>query len=212
MLLGKAFKAARNYLDLSQPQVADALSMSTGALLAIEKGESKMQMATERKLIQFFALKGIIFENNKIVINNSTITEMDGDDWWNNCLRDIAETLKNSKNKELLLQCSDDSLSSEETNDIIREMRKNGITMRQIIKDGNTQMMGYENEYRWMSKENFSSRVTAIYADKVTICADDNTKGLIFKDAGLAQNFRNNFNELWKYLPEAGRSTADVRY
>lgn len=211
MEFGKAIKAARNYLDMSQPDLADALGMSSTALLAIEKGGG-MQKKTELKILEFFELKGITFENDGIKIKTNSITTIEGEDWWNRCLHDIHQTLVDDKRKELLLMCADDRLSPPSTNDIIRNMRKDGITMRQIIEEGNTYMMGYENEYKWMSKENFSPRVEAIYADKVIICAEDNSKAVVFKDAGLAQNRRNTFNELWKYLADPERSTADERF
>ncbi len=212
MNFGRAIKAARNYLGMSQPELAEVLRMSSAGILGIEKGETTPQANTHKKLINYFMLRGITFENDAICIKSNSIITIDGKNWWNEVLADVHETLKNNKDKEVLFLFSDDSLSPHKVNEQMKAMRNDGITMRQIIKEDNTFMMGYENEYKWMPKEYFALRVSLVYADKYVVCAEDNTKAVIFKDAGLADQIRNMFNFMWSNLPNAKRSTANERF
>jgi transcriptional regulator with XRE-family HTH domain len=213
MNFGKAIKAARNYLDLTQPELAEALNMSKAGIVNLENGETRPQTATERKLLNYFSLRGIIFDDNSIQIKTESITTFDGPNWWNDCLDDVYETLFDQKDKELLLLCANDRLSSSKTNDQIRHMRSKGISVRQIIQEGDTYMMGDEKEYKWIPEHRFSERVSAIYGDKYIVCAEDNSRAIIFKDIGLAEQQRAIFETLWGYLPSPNkRSTADERF
>jgi DNA-binding XRE family transcriptional regulator len=212
MKLGKAIKAARNYLDMSQPELAQAIGMSVQALLNIETGESNPRSTTEKKIFNFFLLNGISFSSDGIVIKDTGIATIDGDNWWLDTLDDVHKSLIDQKDKELLLLCADDTKSSPETIEKYKAMRKDGIRMRQIVEEDNTYLMGYENEYRWMPKEFFVNRVSLIYGNKYVICADDNSKAIVISDAELADTQRQVFEYMWNTLKEPTRSTADVRY
>jgi transcriptional regulator with XRE-family HTH domain len=212
MKLGKAIKAARNYLDMSQPELAEAIGMSVQALLNIETGESNPRSSTEKKIFNFFLLNGISFGNEGIIIKDTGIATIDGDNWWLDTLDDVHNSLVNQKEKELLLLCADDAKSSPDTINKYKAMRKDGIQMRQIVEEDNTCLMGYENEYRWMPKEFFVNRVSLIYGNKYVICADDNSKAIVISDAELADTQRQIFEYLWSALKEPTRSTSDVRY
>lgn len=213
MKLGKAIKAARNYLDMSQPELAEAIGISAQALLNIETGESTPRSGTEKKIFNYFLLRGIEFNKDGIAIKDTGIVTIEGDNWWLDSLDDVHNSLIDQENKSLLILCADDRMSSPETVDKYKFMRKDGIIMRQIVEEDNTYLMGYENEYRWMPKEFFVNRVSLIYGNKYLICADDNSKAIVISDAELADTQRQIFEYMWGTMSEPSkRSNADVRF
>jgi len=63
-----------------------------------------------------------------------------------------------------------------------------------------------------MPKERFNNYVSLIYGDKVAVCADINTKAVIFKDASLARTWKNLFETMWDALKTPEKSDANERF
>ena len=108
----------------------------------------------------------------------------------------------------MLLFCSDDRESPEVVNNMYRKIRNQGVRMRQLVKEENTYLLGGLDEYRWIPKEFFVNYVTLVYGDKVCICAENNTKALIFKDMQMAKMMRNLFNWNWNNADKPTETTA----
>jgi len=125
---------------------------------------------------------------------------------------DVYATLREARERECLFVCADDRESPPAVNDRYRKLRNAGIRFRQLVREGNSYLMGPPSEYRWVPKERFRNNVTLIYADKVAVTAGERSRAVIFKDAELAASWRNLVELLWQHLEQPERSTADERF
>jgi hypothetical protein len=103
-------------------------------------------------------------------------------------------------------------MSPPEVNNLYRKIRAAGVSMRQLVEEGNPYLMGPLDEYRYMPKERFNNYVSLIYGDKVAVCTDGNTKALIFKDPLLAKTWKNLFDLMWDVLKQPEKSNADEKF
>lgn len=125
----------------------------------------------------------------------------------------MGSTLREEENPELLVDMADDRLSPPEVVEKYRNLRKEGVKMRQTIKEGNTYMMGPVSEYRWIPEKRFIPWVTLIYGDKVALMLDEDKKCSVTTDHNLANKVRNSFELVWEILQEPNvKSTADVQF
>lgn len=205
-------RAARALLDWTQDRLAMAAGLSALSVSNIEKGAQDPSARTLDKIRRALEAGGIAFTERGLERRDTAVYEIGGGpDWWVRVLDDARASLEGAPGAEILFLFSDDRESPPEVNARLRAMRASGIGVRQIVCAGNTHLLGSESEYRWVPAEYFKNRVTLVYGDKTAICAEDNTKAVIVKDAGLAETWRNLFEMLWRgvSLSKPDRSTAN---
>ena len=142
--------------------------------------------------------------------------------WARNDVQSAAKTLaknehaqslvKNEIQKELLIYGGDNRVYTSDIIEKFREMRKAGIQMREMVCEGNTYLLGPEEEYRWIPKKRFKNFNTIVYGDNV--CLDfRGWAGILIVNKDWAFTERNKFEMLWEAgLPIRGFSSADTRY
>ncbi len=91
-------------------------------------------------------------------------------------------------------------------------MRKDGIKMRQLIKEGNEYIIGPLDEYRYIPAKFFANRVTLIYGDRIANETADVHRGIIRVDSLNAEIQRSTFNMLWEMLEKPRKSIADEHF
>lgn len=194
--------------------MAERAGISPSSMAAIEQGRVEPEMATIEKITRACEQQGVFITENGVIQRSAGFYEVSGGDWWLRVLDDVYYSLLDKDGAECLFMFSDDRASPPEVNNRIRKIRNAGIGMRQIVEEGNRFLMGPVTEYKWVPRQYFQNYVTLIYGDKVAVCADDNTKAVIFKDAQLAAAWRNLFEMMWgkETLIDPDRSTADERF
>ena len=204
-------RAGRELLGLKQSDIADMLGASLSKVSRAESGETKsgdvlleIRTALEKSGIRFTA-SGVEITENRMEV-------FEGEGWFLRLLGDVATSLKNIPDAELLVECGDDKKSTPAAIACLKDIRRAGIKMRVMVEEGNTYLMGVLSEYRYIPKERFNNYITLIYADKFAICTDNGTKAILFQDSVLAKTRRNIFDLLWGELKKPTRSTARERY
>ena len=208
-------KAARVLLGWNQKDLADHASLSQTGIARIENGTHQPNAATLEKIVAAMQKEGIIFTEKGLEKNDYPIYHTEGKDHeeaYLKLLEDAYDHLTTIENPELLIMFADDKVSPKSVNDMYRKLRKAGVTMRQIIEDGNTYIMGPLDEYRSIPKEFFINRVTLIYGNRIANESTDVCRGVIRVDPVNADIQRNMFNLLWHVLERPTESTADERF
>jgi len=203
-------------LDVSQGHVAEYLGIAANTLSKIESGQSDVSGTRLTDIQRFYEREGVEFtENDGVKRNLNPIFFIETDtheETYLKILEDVSEQLKGHKNPELLIMYSDDKVSSKKVNDKYRQMRNEGIKMRQLIEEGNTYMMGPLEEYRYIKKGFFINRVTLVYGDRIANETSNVLRASIRVDPINAEIQRNTFNMLWSILEQPVESTSNERF
>lgn len=208
---GKHFRAAREYLGWSQTQLAKRSGVAQPTISGLESGKSgDVSASTLNKLEDTLAAGGVIIKQDGLEFRNLSNYEIDGEGWWLRLLDDVAGEL--ASGGELIIVCGDDRESNRETIEHFRSLRAMGVSFRQFIREGNTYLCGEPAEYRWVPKERFRNVVTLVFGEKIAVCADDNSKAVVIRDASLVSSWRNVLALLWDQLEQPTESTAHERF
>lgn len=201
-------------LGWTQTELAERASLSLSAIVDCEAERRPTSKQSYEKLARAFEQEAVFLTEKGVELRNSATYTIEGNDWWLHVLDDVYYELIDQKAPEMLMLFSDDQLSPPAVNNRIRKMRNAGIKMRQLVKEDNRHLMGPLSEYRWIPKEFYKNNVTVIYGPKVAVCAEDNTKAVIFRDTSLVDSWRNLFDMLWKQVTvtHPDKSTANERF
>lgn len=212
MITIQQIKMARALLGWDQAELADKSGVSLPQIASIESGKVKSpRIGTLTAIHDACVRAGAEFKDGGVFPKLDPTTRFAGEGWFLKVLDDIHETLKGEKNKELLIFGGDNRVSPPPVVQKFRELCEMGVTIREMVEEGNTYLMGREENYRWIPKNYFQNYVTVVYADKV--CNDFHSHGLLIKDKHWAVVERNKFNLIWSQLPPIeARSTSHVRY
>ncbi len=195
-------RAARALLNWSQGDLADRAGLSQTGVARIESGINMPNSSTLDKITSAFDDAGIEFLRNGVIKSDDTIKTFVGDDCYLQLLYDVIRTLTDYPEKELRIWFSDDKMSPPAVNDLYRQMRSKGIQMRQIIREGNTYLMGPNHEYRYFPNEYFINVVKLSYGSKYAILNGKETRVTIQTDEIASNSQKKLFDYLWTRLPE----------
>ena len=212
MLTVEQIKMARVFLDWDQNKLSEKSGVSQPQIASIESGRVKSPRIGTLMAIKDACMRaGVDFKDGGVFPRLDPTTRYDGEGWFLKVLDDIRDTLKDAREKELLIFGGDNRVSSPEVVQKFRQLCEMGVAIREMVEEGNTYLMGREENYRWIPKSHFENYVTVIYADKV--CNDFHSHGLLIKDSHWATAERNKFNLIWSQLPPLNiRSTSNVRF
>lgn len=199
--------AARAMTGWSQTELAERANSSLTTISQAETGNSVVSTKLAAKIEQVFKSEGIFFTERGVEKRDTAIYTIGGEGWWLQVLDDVYQSMIDQKG-EILLFCADDRESGEEVVRSWARIRKLGVSVRQLVREDNDYLLGPVNEYRWIPKEFFTNYVTMVYGEKVCICAENNTKAVIFKDRQLARMMTNLFNWNWSHAEQPASSSA----
>lgn len=208
-------RAGRGFLQWKQEDLATKSGVSLPAIRKIEQGDSNPNTRTQKKITNAFEKSGIIFTGNGFEYVDNPTVYVEGkthEETYLEVLNDVLEHLTSVKDPELLIMYADDRKSSLAVNDMYRKIRGHGVTMRQLIEDGNTYLLGETDEYRYVPKAHFINRVTLIYGDRIAKTTSDDLKASIKVDPVDAEIQRHTFNMLWSVLQSPTESTIDESF
>jgi len=211
-------KAARALLDWTQEDLANKARVALGTIQKFENGiHSALQGATEAAIlkalspqIEFTGTRGVALKSDELVM-------LTGESAFPRVLDDIITTLSGAPKPEALFACVSDRLSPPAVVENYRRLRKQGIAMRSLVREGDTYLMGKPREYRILPARYFHNNAIAIYQDKVaTMILDPVTHedrgAIIVRNAHVAAAQRNLFNFIWSQTPTPAQTTAETRY
>lgn len=132
-------------------------------------------------------------------------------------LDDVIATMRAIPKGEALFACVDDKVSPPIVVENYRRLRKAGIGMRSLVREGDTYLMGKLAEYRCLPAAHFHNNATVIYGDKfATMILDpataEDAAAIIINNPHIAAAQRNLFNLIWSNAPKPLKTTAGVRY
>lgn len=212
MITPERCRGARAILDWTRSDLSQASKVKEGTIKAFETGISSPTTDTIGALLNAFEISGIVFTEDGLKQIKTARIELTGDNWYLDGLDDVYQSLKANPG-EFLLMYADDALSPPEVNDKIREIRSlDGVSMRQLIEEGNRYLLGETSEYRYVSKEHFQNNVILLYADKVLLCVSGNDEGLILKEPDLNETLKGTFDNLWNIGNEPEGTDAKERF
>jgi transcriptional regulator with XRE-family HTH domain len=215
MIQPNQIRAARNFLNLDQKTVAEASGVSTMNISDIENEKGNPRSATLQAIQSFFENRGIKFtENGGIEPAQNYVTVYEGKNCYLNFLSDAEETLSHLKG-EILFSGSNERRSPPEVIDKLRSMRLKGITMKSLVENKDTYLMGLLSEYRWMPEGLFvDGDIKAVYADRVAYLVSwaENPRVIVIQDKTIAEEANRHFNFIWDMSEVPDETTSDILY
>ncbi|MEO9804781.1 MAG: hypothetical protein ABJF04_16110 [Reichenbachiella sp.] len=196
-------------LGLRQEDFAKEIGVSGGKVSKALSGQTKSKDVLDHFKNEL-GKRGIVFlESGGVDLTKSHTNIIEGRDCY---LKLLSQIMSDQSVDELLIMFSSDKVSPPAVNDCYRFLRSKGIGMRQLIKGGDTYIMGELKEYRTIPEKYFTNVVTLVYGNSVAQVSGDETKIVIYGDQGLAERERRIFNYFWDHggIPE--KSTADERF
>ncbi len=208
-------RAGRAFLNWTQDDLAEKSDLSLQGIQKVERGDVESTARTQKKIIHAFEKSGVIFTDKGIEYVENPVFFVEGDtheSCYMKLLQDAEEHLRQVKNPELLIMYANDQVSPKSVNDFYRQMRKQGIKMRQLIEQGNTYILGPLEEYRYIPKGYFINRVSLVYGDRIATETSNFNRALIRIDPLNAAIQRNTFNILWSLLEQPLVTTSEERF
>lgn len=215
MTFAAKIRAGRAYLQWTQDELAHMADLSLQGIQRIERGELAPTTRTQQKLLRAFEKNGVSFTDRGFEYSETPIFFVEGETHeatYLQVLDDVGEHLQGQRSPELLIHCADDRVSPASVRNKYRELRANGVRMRQLVEEGNTYLMGPTSEYRYIPEAFFLNRVKLIYGDRIGNVGSDVLRVAIKADPLNAEVERNTFNLLWGRLAEPTESDADERF
>ncbi len=199
-------KAARALLGWNQEDLATHAGVKPDQIRGYEAGRTKPADVGEA-IFKAFTAAGLIFPNGGVQ-PASTIYTLEGRGWYLDLLNDILL----SGAKEVTIQNVDNRKSSSQVIDMMRSMRKEGVTFRMTTEEGNDYLLFPVSCYRWIPKKYFKNWIVVTFGDFVAFSIHNETGCRVVRDTNLADTLRNQFNLVWDILqPLDVESTAHER-
>jgi len=171
---------------------------------------NRIQLALENEGIEFLRHNGVHKRDDLII----KYEDSDYHKCFYKFFTDVYNTVKNT-NSEILLSGADERRADNEAIKLYRKTVKSGIKTRWLIENGNTNVIGDLNNYRWMPDQIFvNSGVKVIYEDYTAYVMGwrKTAKVIVIKDKNIADEARNHFNYVWKNSTPVTHSTSKIRY
>ncbi len=218
MITGSQIRAARALKDWSAETLANKVGISRESINKIEDGLVQPRAKNLADIIRTFEENGIEFLGTRgAAFKDEQIVTLRGENAFFHVLEDVIATLAGATNGEALFACVDDKVSPPIIIENYRRLRKSGIAMRSLVKEGNTYPMGKLAEYRYLPKQYFHNSATVIYGDKFATMVLDGETGadvaaVIIHNPHIAAAQRNLFNLIWSGSTRPTKTVAAVRY
>lgn len=210
MIYGNQVRAARGLLDWTVLDLSAKSGLQPNTITAFENSTRPATAETVTRLTQALEMAGIEFTPTGVQMA-SPIYELTGP----NMYRDLLDDVLRTKAEEVLIENADETITPPDIIEKFREVKKQGISVRMTIEEGNCFMMHAVSHYRWIPKKHFQNWVIMTYGSKVAIVVNSdpkNLKSIIISQEKLADTMRNRFNFVWDLLkPLDIESTAHER-
>lgn len=222
MITKEQIKAGRAMLDWSQKTLAEQSGVSAPTIKLIEGGKinstpdtlGTIAQTLENAGLEFLPQRGVRFRDDLITIIQKQDTN---DNVFVKLLDDIYYTLKGTYG-EILYSFVDNSLSPPEVTNRELLLRKEGITMRSLVRHGDTNLIYPLDEYRYLPKGCYANNPVIVYGKKFATVVKGNDQdgtveqAIIIHNAAIAEIKRKEFDIIWSVgdrpAKNAGRSIS----
>ena len=221
MITREQIKAARAMLDWSQKVLAEKcgdISEPTVKLLEAGKVHStENTLGIIRKTLEGagieFIPQGVRFRDDVLTILEPAD---ENDNLFLKILDDVYYTLRGT-NGELLYSFVDNSASPPEVTDRELMIRRDGITMRSLVRYGDSYLVYPLDEYRYLPKGYYINNPTLVYGNKFAVALQDIAtrrirKAVIIKDNAVADLKKKEFEIIWSYGEKPVKTEAKKAY
>jgi len=208
-------RAARNYLNWTQPELAIKAGCNITTIHTLEKGNRITKKNIINKVTEVFAKEGIKFHlNGGFSIDKDTINFFEGKDCYLKLQDDILKTCQKEKETVFYLG-ADDKQSSKEIIEKEKEIYKAGISCKNLISLNNNYILGSLEDYRQIDSKYFVPiDLTIIYDTKVAFDIHDKNNNQTIKiicinDSVLANKMKEYFLGLWQIAKKPIKSSTE---
>lgn len=218
MITERQIRAARGLLGWDAADLAEKTGLTRATLSNIENSLVQARAGSIEKIMRVFSENGVEFLGDYgVELKNDRIVTLKGENIFFRVLDDVIATLRDTKDAEALFACVDDGLSPPAVIENYRRLRKTGIAMRSLVREGNENLMGKLEEYRYLPEAFFHNSTTVIYGDKfATMILDPETKvdvgAIILRNTHVAAAQRNLFNLIWSNAQKPIKTKASIKY
>jgi len=214
MITSEQIRAARAILKWGQADLSVKSGVSVPAIANIETDKQSPNEQTLNKMMEAFRIEGIEFIEGGVRRAQNIVKIYEGPDCYLRLLDDAFLALA-QKRGEVLFSAADERRSPPMVIEKFRAMRRTGITMRSLVRDRDTYLMGGLSEYRWMDDGLFvDGDVKVIFEDTVAYLMTwvENPRVVVIQDRHIADENRRIFNFLWDISKKPTHSTAQEKY
>jgi transcriptional regulator with XRE-family HTH domain len=204
-------------MGLTISELAKLAGLSSETISDWEADDVSPQAATVEAVMAVLRARGVELIGDRGVALQEQVINLSGESVFFRLLDDVIATLRGVDGAEALFACVCDRMSPPAVIENYRRLRREGIAMRSLVRDGDTWLMGNPKEYRYLADEFFHNNATVIYGNKfATMILDPDTGkdsgAVIIRNAHVAAAQRNLFNCLWSIGRAPRISEAEVRY
>ena len=205
-------RMARAFLDLSLREMHEFAKVSRNQISNFETGAAGLSVKNLQKLKNFFESRGLEFtKHNGVQYPERQLILLKGRDWFVNLLTDAHRVLKDEKNPELLIYGGNNRVSPPGVIEEFRRLKQAGVTIREMVKDGDLYLHNDEWHYRWIPIAFYRNMTNVIYANKV--CVDFDGSGALLVSQKWADAEREKFEYMWSISKKIeGESIAPERF
>jgi DNA-binding XRE family transcriptional regulator len=213
-------RAARAYLNWTQPELAVRVGCNPCTINTLEQGKHAIGKNLSMKIAEVFAKEGIKFNyDGGFKLEKDVVKIYEGEDSYLKILDDIYHVCLNT-NKEVLLLGVDDRKSNDKVIEKKKELYKSGIIFKHLIStDCDNYAIGPLEDYRSINIDFFFSKdVVIIYDNKIVISFLDyknrsNLYDLIsIEHIGLYNEMSRYFKNLWVKANKIDKSNTEQIY
>jgi hypothetical protein len=188
-------KMVRHGEDKTINEFAEICQLSPTGYGAIERRESEISKKAEQKIIRGIESLGWEVLDDGVVKRQKTYITLSGNDKVEQLFDDIKKYV--GAGGELLIDGADESKTPQSVLETVQRLRKQGMRMRHLIKEGDRQLRAPLEEYRWIPENLYINQAIFIYKNNVALLSIKEDKIFIHRDEVLSRHLRNVFNERW---------------
>lgn len=218
MPTGKQIRAARVLVDWAADDLSARIGLSRESIQSIERGDKRPRATTMEKIVRVFNDMGVEFIGDAgVILKDEELVRFTGENAFLKVLDDVVASSRDQTAPEALFACVIDELSPSIVIENYRRLRKEGIRMRSLVKEGDSYLMGRMEEYRTLPKQFFHNNPMVIYGNKVAfMILNAETKAdkmaIILSNPHTASAMRNLFEFIWQHCPQPEKTTAKIKY
>lgn len=214
LITADQIRAARALKNWSQTDLAERTNLAVPTIANIELGKQVPGKNTMEKIIDAFAIGEITFTANGVEFDHNEIVNLVGWGKFKALLVDVIRTLEDKppKERDFLVFSADDSLTTDEENELYQEINDKGINHRRIISNKAKKVLYELKQSRAIESKYFDDQgAIFVYGDKIAFytAQHGNTEATttIITNERIAATFRKIFAFMWDQLPEASLDT-----
>lgn len=204
MITLEQIRAARSLLNWNQEDLAGAAKISKPAIANMERGTAIPRVETLNAITKALEDAGVEFiEGPGVRLRGQTLRVdiFEGNDAIFRLWNDQMQTLKNGG--ERLMSGVDERTfdfvaGKERFREVLDKFRRNGITSKILILEGDNYFVEPISHYRWIPQNLFNQVPYFIYGDKYAIfIAEPVPRIVLIENKAIANSYRKQFEFIW---------------